>query len=222
MFLAPSYFNLLYLNPTEYLNMLKFQEQLFQYKLDAKSKGLNSDNFLIFLEHYNVYTLGKSGDESNLKIKPETIDAVFVNTNRGGDITYHGPGQLVVYPIIDIENFNIGVRRYVEILEQAVIDCIADYGLKGERISDASGVWLGAGTKEVRKICAVGIKISRGITMHGLAFNINTDLSYFEHIVPCGIADKGVTSLAKELGKEVSIQDVQKNFLEKLERLIII
>lgn len=220
MFLSPSNFNLLYFNATDYLSMLQFQEQLFHYKIDEKEKGKKSNNFLLFLEHQHVYTLGKSGDERNLKIKADLLDATFVNTNRGGDITYHGPGQLVVYPIFDLDDYQIGVRKYVESLEQTVIDCIADYGLKGERISDASGVWLGVGSSEVRKICAIGIKVSRGICMHGLAFNINTDLSYFKHIVPCGITDKGVTSLEKELNRSVCMQEIQNKFIEKWENII--
>ena len=195
-------FNLLLLNQTDYGLALRLQEQLYEAQL-AKLKGEEpTENTLIFLQHDPVYTLGKSGDESNLKVPIEETDATFYQTSRGGDITYHGPGQLTVYPIFNLNHFEMGVREYVETLEQCVIDCNAEYGLKGERLEGASGVWIDAQSTKARKICAVGIKVSRGITMHGLAFNVNTDLSYFENIVPCGLEDKGVTSLAKELSKE--------------------
>lgn len=201
-------FSLLHLEPTSYLDGLMLQENLFNAQLEKKAKHEQPTNTLIFLEHTPVYTLGKSGDLSNLKKPIEETDAEFFKTNRGGDITYHGPGQLTGYPIFDLTQFDMGVRQYVETVEQCIIDCIAHYGLKGERVEKASGVWLGVGTEEERKICAVGIKVSRGITMHGFAFNINTDLSYFENIIPCGIEDKGVTSLAKELGKKVDFKEV--------------
>lgn len=209
-------FGELILKETDYLSALAIQEALFNHKLNLKKEEKDGLNFLILLEHPHVYTLGKSGDIENLKIRPEDIGATYVPTNRGGDITYHGPGQMVGYPIFDISHFELGVRQYVELLEEVVIDCLTHYGLKGERISDASGVWIDAQSSFPRKICAVGIKVSMGITMHGFAFNINTDLSYFDHIIPCGISDKGVTSLEKELGRKIPMLEVQNLFIDKM------
>lgn len=209
-------FGELILKETDYLSALATQEALFNHKLNLKKEEKDGLNYLILLEHPHVYTLGKSGDIENLKIKPEDIGASYVGTNRGGDITYHGPGQMVGYPIFDISHFELGVRQYVELLEEVVIDCLTHYSLKGERISDASGVWIDAQSNFPRKICAVGIKVSMGITMHGFAFNINTDLSYFDHIIPCGISDKGVTSLEKELGRKIPMLEVQNLFIDKM------
>lgn len=211
-------FTLITLDPTNFLDALLFQETFFNAQLEKKDKGENTSNTLILLQHTPVYTLGKSGDINNLKVPIEETGAEFYQTKRGGDITFHGPGQLVVYPIFDTENFGISVREYVEKLEQCVIDCIAEYGLKGERITEASGVWLDAETENARKICAVGLKVSRGISMHGLAFNINTDLSYFDHIVPCGLDDKSVTSLEKELGKKMDFYEVQGKLIAQFEK----
>lgn len=207
-------FNLFSLNQTDYEDALAFQECLFNAQLERIQKEEDTKDYLIFLQHSPVYTLGKSGDESNLKVPIEETDAQFYKTNRGGDITYHGPGQLTGYPIFNLAHFGIGVREYVELMEQCVIDCIASYGLKGDRLEGASGVWLDVKGEKPRKICAIGIKVSRGITMHGFAFNINTDLSYFENIIPCGIDDKGVTSLENELGKKMDFKAVEKRLLE--------
>lgn len=204
------------LSETDYLTALSVQESLYNNKLALRKEGKDSANFLVLLEHPHVYTLGKSGDVNNLKVKPEDVGATYVATNRGGDITYHGPGQMVGYPIFDLSHFGIGVRQYVELLEEVVIDCLKHYGLKGERIADASGVWIDAQSDFPRKVCAVGIKVSMGITMHGFAFNINTDLSYFDHIVPCGITDKGVTSLEKELGRKIPMKEAQEIFIKKM------
>jgi len=206
------------LEPTVYSDALIFQENFFNAQLEKKTKGEKTNDTLILLQHPHVYTLGKSGDKSNLKVPIEETGAEFVKTQRGGDITYHGPGQLVVYPIFDVENYNMRVRVFVETLEQCVIDCITEYGLKGERISDASGVWLDADNDKARKICAVGLRVSRGISMHGLAFNINTDLSYFDNIVPCGLDDKSVTSLEKELGKKMDFFEVQQKLITQFEK----
>ena len=211
-------YTIITLEPTNYLDALTFQENFFNAQLEKKANSEETENTLILLQHTPVYTLGKSGDISNLKVPIEETGAEFYQTKRGGDITFHGPGQLVVYPIFDIENFGISVREYVAKLEQCVIECIAEYGLKGERIEDASGVWLDEGNKKARKICAVGLKVSRGISMHGLAFNINTDLSYFDHIVPCGLDDKSVTSLEKELGKKLDFFEVQKKLIAQFEK----
>ena len=210
-------FNFLCLDQTHYSDALKLQESLFNKQIENKTNKQATTNTLIFLQHKPVYTLGKSGNIANLKTPIEDIDADYFNTNRGGDITYHGPGQLTGYPIFDLSSFDMSVRQYVEAIEQCIIDCIADYGLKGERLDRASGVWLDANNEKARKICAVGIKISRGISMHGFAFNINTDLSYFDHIVPCGIDDKAVTSMAKELKREMNFLEVQNNLLKSFE-----
>ena len=211
-------FTTIILERTNYVDALMFQENFFNAQLEKKAKDEKTSNTLILLQHTPVYTLGKSGDESNLKVPIEETGAEFYKTKRGGDITFHGPGQLVVYPIFDVETYGMSVRAFVETLEQCVIDCIAEYGLKGSRIIDASGVWLDAENGNARKICAVGLKVSRGITMHGLAFNINTDLSYFDHIVPCGLADKSVTSLEKELGKEMDFFEVQNKLIDQFEK----
>tara|TARA_B110000046_G_scaffold23553_1_gene22477 strand:+ start:7740 stop:8393 length:654 start_codon:yes stop_codon:yes gene_type:complete len=211
-------FTIITLNLTNYLDALVFQEKNFNDQLEKKNKGKKTSDTLILLQHTPVYTLGKSGDINNLKIPLEETGAEFYQTNRGGDITFHGPGQLVVYPIFDTENYGIRVREYVAKLEQCVIDCIAEFGLKGERVDDASGVWLDAGNEKARKICAVGLKVSRGISMHGLAFNINTDLNYFDHIVPCGLDDKSVTSLEKELNKKMDFFEVQNKLITQFEK----
>jgi len=210
-------FNYIRLDQTAYGDALHFQEAFFNAAIERKNNGIGAINHLIFLEHTPVYTLGKSGDEKNLKIPIEETGAEFYRTNRGGDITYHGPGQLTGYPIFDLGSFGMGVRQYVDTVEECIIQCIAEYGLRGERSTGASGVWLDVGKPAERKICALGIKVSRGISMHGFAFNINTDLSYFENIIPCGIEDKGVTSLANELGKEMNFKKVCDTLLKKFE-----
>jgi len=211
-------FTTITLNPTNYMDALAFQEIFFDAQLEKKAKGEKTNNTLILLQHTPVYTLGKSGKVENLKVPIEETGAEFYKTKRGGDITFHGLGQLVAYPIFDTESFNMRVRVYVEKLEQCVIDCIADYGLKGERLEEASGVWLDPNQENARKICAVGLKVSKGISMHGLAFNINTDLSYFDHIVPCGLDEKSVTSLEKELGKKMDFYSVQNKLLSQFEK----
>jgi lipoyl(octanoyl) transferase len=207
-----------------YQEVWDYQEKLMQQVIDQKiakksNPGLHSENHLLFVEHPHVYTLGKSGDEQNLLlnyIQLQAAHASFIKTNRGGDITYHGPGQIVGYPIFDLENFDIGLRRYIELMEEAIIQSIAEYGLKGERDEKATGVWLDAGKPSARKICAIGVKSSRFVTMHGFALNVNTDLSYFQHINPCGFTDKGVTSLENELGKKQDFEKAKEIVLEKL------
>jgi lipoyl(octanoyl) transferase len=177
-------------------------------------------NYLVFCEHPHVYTLGKSGkpehlllDEQGLKEKQATYYAI----NRGGDITYHGPGQIVAYPILDLDNFFTDIHLYLRTLEEAVILTMADYGLKGDRYPGYTGVWLDPDIPEkARKICAMGVRCSRWVTMHGLAFNVNTDLDYFKNIVPCGIDDKAVTSMEAELGKQLNINEVKKNLLHHI------
>jgi lipoyl(octanoyl) transferase len=179
-------------------------------------------NFLLFCEHPHVYTLGKSGDESHLLMQESflhTIGASFFKINRGGDITYHGPGQLVGYPILDLENFYTDIHLYLRMLEEAVIQTCSFYGLVAGRIDGLTGVWIDPASDNPRKICAFGVKASRWISMHGFALNVNTDLSYFGHIVPCGIASKGVTSLAKELGRAIEMSEVKAIVLQNLQSL---
>ncbi len=198
------------------------QEELFKLKVDRKflnrslpdTEQILPQNHLIFCEHPHVYTLGKSGSQNNLLINEtflQKIGATYVAINRGGDITYHGPGQVVGYPILDLEQFFTDIHKYLRFLEEAIILTLADYGLIGERYQGYTGVWLDADNpQKARKICAMGVRCSRWITMHGFAFNINTNLDYFNHIVPCGITDKQVTSLQKELGREVDMEEVKE------------
>ncbi|MEZ4917170.1 MAG: lipoyl(octanoyl) transferase LipB [Chitinophagales bacterium] len=186
------------------------QKELMQDALQQKKQGLTPKNHILFVEHTPVFTLGKSADENNILLKNENLGADVFRIERGGDVTFHGPGQLVVYPIIDLEQFNMGLREYVETIEQIIIEIIAEYGLEGMRSEGASGVWLDVGKPQERKICAVGIKASRYVTMHGLAFNINTDLTWFSKINPCGFIDKGVTSLARELGATQNFERVKE------------
>ncbi len=202
---------------TEYKSVWDYQEQMFSIKQKMKLLGQLPDNHVLLCEHPHVYTLGKSGKQNNLLINDDflkSIQATYFKINRGGDITYHGPGQIVGYPIIDLEQFNLGVRDYINKLQQLIINVLAEFGIVGNHNSDATGVWLDIGTPNERKICAIGVKVSRSITMHGFALNVNTDLSYFNHINPCGFVDKGVTSMQKELGKSVDI-DVIKSKIRK-------
>ena len=197
------------------------QEALFSEKAALKLKNRDSlpefheiiSNDLIFCEHPHVFTLGKNGSESNLlagETKLKEIDASFYRINRGGDITYHGPGQIVGYPILDLDQFFNDIHRYLRTLEDSVILTLSEYGVKGERLKGYTGVWLDASDPDrARKICALGVRCSRWITMHGFAFNVNTDLSYFKHIIPCGIDDKAVTSLEKETGKKLDMMEVK-------------
>jgi len=209
---------------SEYKKTWEYQEMLMQRVIDQKmakktDPNMESDNYLLFVEHPHVYTLGKSGDEQNLLlnyIQLQAHDATFFHTDRGGDITYHGPGQLVGYPIFDLENFEIGLRKYIFLMEEAIIKTIAEYGLQGSRDEKATGVWLDAGTPRARKICAIGVRSSRFVTMHGFALNVNTDLTYFQHINPCGFTDRGVTSIEKELGAKQDFEEVKKVVFGKM------
>ena len=175
-----------------------------------------TNNYLFFTEHPHVYTLGKSGDLGNL-LASETllnkIQATYYKINRGGDITYHGPGQIVGYPILDLDNFFTDIHKYLRFLEDVIITVLESYGLKGERSDGETGVWLDAGKPYARKICALGVRASRWVTMHGFALNVNTDMRYFEYIIPCGIKDKQVTSLSRELEREVPLQEVKTKIL---------
>lgn len=204
----------------EYNEAWQYQEKLFTATLALKQKGEPTSNYLVFCEHPHVYTLGKSGDEHNLLlnyIQLQAKNASFVQTNRGGDITYHGPGQIVGYPIVDLENFGIGLRRYIELLEESIIEFLALYGLKGDRLAGATGVWLDSDTPKARKICAIGVRSSRYVTMHGFALNISTDLSYFTHINPCGFTDKGVTSLTNETGTVIDFERAKEQLRKIIE-----
>ncbi len=188
----------------------------------VQSDQAPTPNYLLFCEHPHVYTLGKSGDASHLLMEEEflhTINASFFKTNRGGDITYHGPGQLVGYPIFDLENFYTDIHLYLRMLEEAIILTCQDYGLAAGRINGLTGVWINHESDQARKICAFGVKASRWISMHGFAFNIKPDLSYFSHIVPCGISEKGVTSLSQELGLDVNELEVKELVLGHLSSL---
>ncbi|WP_282031568.1 lipoyl(octanoyl) transferase LipB [Winogradskyella eximia] len=189
-----------------------YQETLFKAILDTKIKnrredaGLETDNHFLFVEHPHVYTLGKSGDLSNLLLSETQLvekGAKFYKINRGGDITYHGPGQIVGYPILDLDNFFTDIHKYLRFLEEVIILTLAEYGLKTERSPGETGVWLDVGTPFARKICAMGVRASRWVTMHGFALNVNADLGYFDHIIPCGIRGKAVTTLNNELGVDV-------------------
>ena len=200
------------------------QNQIIETKLNNRKNNLNSitPNFLLFVEHDHVYTLGNSGNENNLifdKKRLEEMGIKYHKTNRGGDITYHGPGQLVCYPILDLENFYRDIHKYLRDLEDIVINTLDYFNISASGNSKETGVWLDVGTPEERKICAMGIKVSRWVTMHGLALNVNTNLSYFNGIVPCGISEKGVTSISNELNKTMELDLVRKvlteNFLKK-------
>jgi lipoyl(octanoyl) transferase len=201
-----------------------YQEILFKAILDTKIKnrredaGLETDNHFLFVEHPHVYTLGKSGDLSNLLLSEEQlaeIGATFYKINRGGDITYHGPGQIVGYPILDLDNFFTDIHKYLRFLEEIIILTLAEYGLKTERSPGETGVWLDVGTPFARKICAMGVRASRWVTMHGFALNVNADLGYFDNIIPCGIRGKAVTSLNNELGVDkVNEEEVKSKILK--------
>lgn len=201
----------------EYAQAWHQQEEIFNKVLETKKLGQSTEALqkVILCEHPHVYTLGKSGAENNLLVNQaflDSIKATFFKTNRGGDITYHGPGQLVGYPILDLENYHLGLKDYVHLIEESIIQTIAEYGIMGTRLEGATGVWLDVGTPQARKICAIGVKASRYVTMHGYALNVNTDLSYFNHINPCGFVDKGVTSIQKELQKEIAMSEVKRVF----------
>lgn len=212
----------------DYQEAWDLQKRLLQQAIDRKTANgglaeeerIDTEDHLLFCEHPPVYTLGKSGSRENILISDHEMEergVSFYHIDRGGDITYHGPGQLVAYPVIDLEHYFTDIGRYLRTLEEAVIRTIGEYGLEGERSEGATGVWLDTqDPSRARKICAMGVKCSRWVTMHGIALNVNNDLSYFDHIVPCGIPDKGVTSIQKELGEEVSLPDVK----ERLKRSI--
>lgn len=204
------------------------QESIFAATIAAKvtNRTNNSDNpvpnHLIFVEHPHVYTLGKSGQPENLLLDEAGLEensATYHKINRGGDITYHGPGQIVGYPILDLDNFFTDINLYLRTLEQAVIDTLAWYGIASGRYPGYTGVWLDADNTKARKICALGVRCSRWVTMHGFAFNVNTDLGYFKNIIPCGIDDKDVTSMKRELGKDVNLEEVKTVLFNNIVKL---
>ena len=194
------------------------QERVFSESVAMKTQNRNNGteipvpNYLVFVEHPHVYTLGKSGKSENLLLDEDGLKkkkASYYKINRGGDITYHGPGQLVGYPILDLDNFFTDIHLYLRNLEEAIIRTLADYGIVSGRYEGFTGVWLDADNERARKICALGVRCSRWVTMHGFAFNVNTDLNYFKNIIPCGIDDKDVTSMERELGYKVDIEEVK-------------
>jgi lipoyl(octanoyl) transferase len=207
----------------DYADAWKLQEEIFANTVNIKVINRSAEdapptetpNYLLLCEHPHVYTLGKSGKPENLLVNQQqlaAINAVYYKINRGGDITYHGPGQLVGYPIIDLDNFFTDIHKYLRFLEESIINVCAHYGINAGRYEGYTGVWLDADKENARKICAMGVRCSRWVTMHGFAFNVNTNLDYFKHIVPCGIDDKAVTSLKQELGHEVEMVEVKQLF----------
>ncbi|CAA9196613.1 Octanoyltransferase [Flavobacterium bizetiae] len=217
------------LGSKDYKSTWEYQEEIFKDIVDLKIKNrreeldLPTPNYLLFVEHPHVYTLGKSGDLENLLLNEKQLEAkgaTFYKINRGGDITYHGPGQIVGYPILDLENFFTDIHKYLRFLEEAIILTLEEYGLKCGRSEGETGVWLDAGTPFARKICALGVRASRWVTMHGFALNVNVDLGYFDNIIPCGIRGKGVTSLQVELGVEkVDETEVKAKIVKHLTQL---
>ncbi len=221
--------NFIHLGLMDYQEAWALQEKIFKKTVDRKianrkvhqSEQSSTENYLIFCYHPHVYTLGKSGDRNHLLANEEFLkqkNASFYKINRGGDITYHGPGQIVGYPILDLDHFFTDIHKYLRFLEEAVILTLKEHGINAGRINGLTGVWLDCDNqKNARKICALGVKSSRWVTMHGFAFNINTDLEYFNYIVPCGLQDKSVTSLQKELGMKIDIKEVEEKLKRNLE-----
>ncbi len=209
---------------TDYSLALEKQLNIFNNKVKRKLlKEDNIDNDFILCEHDNVYTIGKHGKDVNMLITTEylkQINAKLYHINRGGDITYHGPGQIIGYPSLDLDLLNMGIRDYINILEQTVINLMQTYNIKCERLPGATGVWIDIQNKKARKICAIGVKVSRGITMHGFALNVNTDLNYFSYINPCGFTDKGVTSMEKELQTRINIKQIKQELYDNFLKLI--
>lgn len=209
----------------DYKEAWDLQEKLFNQTIQDKISIRNGDatlttkNYVLFCEHPHVFTLGKSGHEEHLLLNNQELEehnASFYKINRGGDITYHGPGQLVVYPIFDLDHFFTDIHKYMRYLEESVIQTLSEFGINAGRVPGLTGVWIDGDTPSARKICAMGVKSSRWVTMHGIGFNVNSDLSYFSHIIPCGINDKAVTSMQQELEKELDMQEVSNTLKQKL------
>ena len=221
----------IHLGEKDYKETWDFQEELFAQTVNRKienrklpeSEQAATSNYLIFVYHPHVYTLGKSGDQQNLLLDEKGLKkhkATYYKINRGGDITYHGPGQIVGYPILDLDNFFTDIHQYLRFLEEGVILTLKDYGIASGRIAGLTGVWLDwENEAKARKICALGVKSSRWVTMHGFAFNVNVDLDYFGHIIPCGIDDKAVTSMSKELGRQLDMTEVETKLKHHLANL---
>ncbi|MFY7730720.1 MAG: lipoyl(octanoyl) transferase LipB [Flavobacterium sp.] len=216
------------LGEKDYKDTWEYQEQLFQKTLDLKIANrregteVETPNHFLFVEHPHVYTLGKSGDFANLLINEKQLEergATYYKVNRGGDITYHGPGQIVGYPILDLENFFTDIHKYLRLMEETMILVLADYGLNGVRSDGETGVWLDVGTPFARKICAMGVRASRWVTMHGFALNVNANLGYFDNIIPCGIRGKAVTSLHVELNRHIDEREVKEKILQYFSQL---
>lgn len=212
----------------DYQKAVDYQTKIFNKIIDQKLKNRKSvnkeitQNHLIFVEHPNVYTLGKSGDINNLLLSKEDLEKKeiqFFNTNRGGDITCHGPGQIVCYPILDLDNFFSDIHKYLRYLEEVVIQTLNEFGIKSERSPDETGVWIEPKQISARKICAMGVKASRWVTMHGFALNVDNDLSYFENIIPCGISNKSVTSITNEIANQVDKYDVKEKIIKNFENI---
>ena len=216
------------LGTKDYKSTWNYQEELFKKIVDLKIKNrreetqIETPNYFLFVQHPHVYTLGKSGDLSNLLLSENQLqekEATFYKINRGGDITYHGPGQIVGYPILDLENFFTDIHKYLRFLEEVIILTLAEYNITATRSDGETGVWLGVGTPFVRKICALGVRASRWVTMHGFAFNVNANLGYFDNIIPCGIKDKAVTSLHVELGREIDEVEIKEKIIKHFAKL---
>ena len=212
----------------DYQKAVDYQTKIFNKIIDQKLKNRKSvnkeitQNHLIFVEHPNVYTLGKSGDINNLLLSKEDLEKKeiqFFNTNRGGDITCHGPGQIVCYPILDLDNFFSDIHKYLRYLEEVVIQTLNEFGIKSERSPDETGVWIEPKQISARKICAMGVKASRWVTMHGFALNVDNDLSYFQNIIPCGISNKSVTSITNEISNQVDKYDVKEKIIKNFENI---
>jgi lipoyl(octanoyl) transferase len=205
----------------DYLQSWEQQTSLFQTLIERKKNEQPTSHLetVVFCEHPHVYTLGKSGDDHNLLVNDDflkTVNATFVKIDRGGDITYHGPGQIVGYPILDLENHNLSLKNYIHKMEEAIILTLQNFGIDATRLNGATGVWIDAMNANARKICAIGVKASRFVTMHGFALNVNADLQYFNYINPCGFVNKGVTSMQKELGHEINIYEVKSQLQNNL------
>lgn len=217
------YVSIKHLGRTEYSEAWEIQKRLFEELLRQKREDAPEEQYVLFVEHPHVYTLGKSGHESNLLVNEQflkQIGATYFHTDRGGDVTYHGLGQLVGYPILDLEHIGVSLRDYIWSIEESIIRTVAEYGIMADRLEGATGVWLDPHSPRARKICAIGVKASHFVTMHGFALNVTTDLSYFSHINPCGFTDKGVTSIEKETGLRPTLEEVEERFAAHFSKIL--
>lgn len=217
------YVSIKHLGRTEYSEAWEIQKRLFEELLRQKREGAPEEQYVLFVEHPHVYTLGKSGHESNLLVNEQflkQIGATYFHTDRGGDVTYHGLGQLVGYPILDLEHIGVSLRDYIWSIEESIIRTVAEYGITADRLEGATGVWLDPHSPRARKVCAIGVKASHFVTMHGFALNVTTDLSYFSHINPCGFTDKGVTSIEKETGLRPTLEEVEERFAAHFSKIL--